>query len=89
MAEYPFVSTHAQADAVALLHLNNAIMSMMQAAVVAQLKTGVTGPVTIDIVALKAVVDTGVQQLATDTQQSVVHPVTGVLIQPLAAILPA
>ena len=84
MAEYPFVSNPVQASAIAQMHLVNAVQAAMQAAVFAQLKAGSSAPLVIDIPALIATVSAGVQQLATDTQQPVVHPITGATVQPVA-----
>lgn len=82
MNKYPFVDTPEQATATATIVAKQAILDALHDAMIAQLKAGASAPLIIDIVKLNTAIDADVQQLAADTKQTVIHPITG---QPISA----
>lgn len=87
MATYPFVSTPAQATAVATAQVKQVLLDALTTAVIAQLSGQAQG-LSISPASLTTTINTLVQGVATDTQQPVTHPITGQPVQPAAQVQP-
>lgn len=84
MAVYPFITTAAQATALAKSRVKQMTLDAVFDAAVAQLNGAKT--FALDTAGLATKINTFVQGMATDTQQPITHPVTGKVVAPVPSV---